>query len=98
MNINVLSYLFDGYTLYSTSSESPVFVILRAGKNAPFWLFLVQQTTAKIMVALNIQPSPFTFHSFRRRGATSCFNNNVTIEDILLHGSWNSDTIHTYLQ
>ena len=68
------------------------------GRYVPLLAFTVCQTLAKIITALQLQPSAFTFHAFRRSGDTFSFNNNVAFEDICWQGSWKSDAIYTYLQ
>ena len=86
------------FHMYPASPDSPAFVIPRGGRYVPLLAFAVRQTLAKIMMALQLQPSAFMFHAFRRSGATFSFNNNVAFEDIRLQGSWKSDAIYTYLQ
>ena len=83
---------------YPASPDSPAFVIPRGRKYEPLLTFAVRQTLTKIRMSLQLQPSAFTFHAFRRSGATFSFNNNVAFEDIRLQGSWKSDAIYTYLQ
>ena len=84
------------FHMYPTSPDSPAFVVPRGGRYVPLLAFAVRQTLAKIIMALQLQPSAFTFHAFRRSGATFSFHNNVAFEDIRLQGSFKSDAIiHT---
>ena len=83
---------------YPAFPDSPAFIVPRGGRYVPLLAFTVRQTLAKIIMALLMKPSAFTFHAFRRSGATFSFNNNVAFEDIRLQGSWKSDAIYTYLQ
>ena len=46
-------------------------------------------------MALGLNPSHFTFHSFRRSGATLAFNFHVPIQR---HGTWTSDCVYRYIQ
>ena len=39
----------------------------------------------------------FSFHSFRRSGATFAFNNDVTLQNIQRHGTWTSDCVWRYI-
>ena len=47
---------------------------------------------------LHIPNNGHGFHVFRRSGAIAAFGLNVDIENIKVHGNWNSDAIHTYLR
>ena len=38
------------------------------------------------------------FHTFRRSGATFCFNKNVALQNIMSHGLWRSSAVWSYLQ
>ena len=40
----------------------------------------------------------FTFHTFRRPGASLAYNAHVPIQQIKHHGSWASDCVWTYVQ
>ena len=82
------------FQLYPASPNSLGFVVPRAGKYVPLLALTVRQTLAKIIMALQLKPSAFTFHAFRRSGAIFSFNNNVAFEDIRLQGSWKGDTIY----
>ena len=56
------------FQMYPASPDSPAFVIPRAGKYVPLLAFTVHQTIVKIIMDLQLKPSVFTFHSFRRSG------------------------------
>ena len=45
-----------------------------------------------------MDPRKFSFHAFQCSGPTYNFNQNMTFEDIHIHGSWKSDYIYRYLQ
>ena len=47
---------------------------------------------------LGFHPSHFTFHDFRRGGATFAFNAQIPIEDIKRHGTWSSNCVWKYIQ
>ena len=49
-----------------------------------------------INVSLGLNPHFFTFHSFRRSGAT--YNSHVPIQQIKHHGTWSSECIWRYIQ
>ena len=53
----------------------------------------------KLMVAgIGLSPAHYTFHSFRRSGASFAFDNNVELAAIKQHGNWRSEAVWTYLQ
>ena len=86
------------FQMYPSSPNSLAFLVPRGGGYVPLLAFTVDQTLSKIIMDLQLHPSAFTFHAFRRSGATFSFNYNVAFEDIRLQGSWKSDAIYTYLQ
>ena len=46
---------------------------------------------------LGLADAGFTFHSFRRSGATFAFNNDVALQNIQRHGTWTSDCVWRYI-
>ena len=50
-----------------------------------------------VMISLGLNPSSYTFHAFRRSGASLAFNSNVELSKIKQHGNWKSEAIWTYL-
>ena len=73
-----------------------------AAKNAPLISHqsgILTQTQvrthlSKILNWLQLDTKSFSFHTFRRSGATLAFNNNVSIQNIQRHGTWSSATVH----
>lgn len=57
----------------------------------------VRNALATVIRHLNLPPDLFTFHAFRRSGATLAFNNNVQLQNIQVHGGWRSAAIWSYL-
>jgi len=57
----------------------------------------IRNALATILRHLGLPPDQFTFHAFRRSGATLAFNNNVQLQNIQLHGGWRSSAIWAYL-
>ena len=58
----------------------------------------IRDALKQILTHLSIPLSGHGFHTFRRSGATFCFNNNVSLQNIMAHGLWRSSAIWTYLQ
>ena len=57
----------------------------------------VRTHLAKLLHALKLDGKSYSFHTFRRSGATLAFNSNVSIQNIKRHGTWSSDTVYTYI-
>ena len=69
--------------------------------NKNMWLPLtdnqVRNNLKTILERFNLPPSYFTFHSFRRSGATWAFNHNVPLQCIKQQGTWTSDCVWRYV-
>ena len=50
-----------------------------------------------VIISLGLNPASYTFHAFRRSGASLAFDNNVELSKIKQHGNWKSEAIWTYL-
>ena len=66
------------------------------------WLVLtdskVRKCLSRLNVSMGLPPHHFTFHTFRRSGATLAYNAHIPIQHIQRHGSWTSDCVWTYIQ
>ena len=51
----------------------------------------------KLVSQLLYLPSPLTFHLFRKSSATWAFQHGVSLQHIMLHGTWTSDCIWRYV-
>ena len=83
--------------------------IVPAGKNGPLfqikcnskWQVLtdskIRHHFSLVLSSLGLQSKGFTFHSFRRSGASFAFNHQVSLQDIKSHGTWSSDAVWRYL-
>ena len=84
--------------LYTFSSSTSLFQY----KNNKVWLPMTDSKVRKclkyINVKLGLHPSFYTFHSFRRSGATLAYNSHIPIRDIQSHGTWSSDCVWRYIQ
>ena len=58
----------------------------------------IRDALKQILIYLSIPLAGHRFHTLRRSGATFCFNNNVSLQNIMSHGLWHSSAIWTYLQ
>ena len=75
----------------------PLFQIKSNHQWFPLTYTKLRRALSIILKHLNLQNSKFTFHSFRRSGATLAFNSNVPIQDIQSHGTWSSDCVWSYI-
>ena len=58
----------------------------------------VRKTLKSINQALGLNPSFYTFHDFRRSGATFAYTSHSPIQEIKQHGTWSSDCVWRYIQ
>ena len=58
----------------------------------------IRKCLAKLIAKLGFSPGHFTFHSFRRSGATLAYNAHIPLQNIKQHGTWVSDCVWSYIQ
>ena len=78
-------------------SNSPMFAIPQGSGVIPLTQSKVRCFLALILTSLDIDPSTYSFHSFRRLGASLAFNSNVSLQSIQHHGTWSSDAVWSYI-
>ena len=88
--VNALLKLYDQFPMHT---NAPLFST-REG--------IITQSQArahlkKCLHILRLDTDRYTFHTFRRSGATIAFNNDVQIQFIKRHGTWQSDAVDCYL-
>ena len=64
------------------------------------WTTLTDTRIRKTLSTLNVKMGYhfFTFHTFRRSGATLAFNSHVPVQKIQTHGSWALECVWRYIQ
>ena len=77
-------------------SNLPLFQVKVNQNWVPLTDTKVRRHFALILTKLNLGPG-YTFHTFRRSGATFAFNNNVSLQNIQKHGTWTSDCVWRYV-
>ena len=87
-----LKSLFKAYPM---SSETSLFQINTSQGSNPVTDSNVRKTLKNINIKLGLSPGFFTFHDFRRSGATFAFNTHIPIQDIKSHGTWSSEYIQS---
>ena len=83
--------------LYLPGPNDPLFQI----KSGVIWQVLtdtrIRKFLAKINLKLGLPKTYYTFHSFRKSGATLAYNSKVPVHQIKEHGSWSSACIWSYI-
>ena len=51
----------------------------------------------QINIHLGLRPNFFTFHDFRRSGASFAYHSHIPIQEIKRHGTWSSDCVWGYI-
>ena len=84
--------------IYNPGPSEPLFQIYSAGR----WTVLIDSRIRKVLANLNEKlgypKNKFTFHTFRRSGATLAYRSNASLQSIKAHGSWSLDCVWTYIQ
>ena len=86
------------YHFYNPSANEPLFQY----KYMVGWKVLIdskiRKTLSLINKKLHLSPHFFTFHAFRRSGASLAFNSNVSLQEIKVQATWTSDCVWRYIQ
>ena len=83
--------------LLPAGQNDPLFCIPQGTRLLPLTQSKVRKVLQNIVIRLDLCPSAFSFHTFRRTGASLAFNNNVPLEAIKHQGTWSSDSVWTYI-
>ena len=81
-----------------TGKHLPLFQILIKDHWLPLSGFKARSFLKLAVTSIGLDPKRYTFHSFRRSGASLAFNHDIDLARIKQHGSWKSDAIWTYLR
>ena len=85
--------------LYAPDHQAPLFQIKNV---AGGWQVLtdsrIRKTLANVNQKLRLPKNYYTFHAFRRSGATLAYEMDVPIKEIKDHGTWASDCVWTYIR
>ena len=80
----------------SGDSNDPLFRIPGANGLVPL-TDSVARKHLKLVSQLLQLPSTLTFHLFRKSGTTWAFQHGVSLQHIMLHGTWTSDCVWRYV-
>ena len=99
LDSNICSYgaLQDLVRAFSPESMDPLFQRQTPRVSQVMTDSIVRKTLSTLNQALGFPRSYFTFHAFRRSGASLAYNNRVPIEDIQSHGTWTSECVWRYI-
>ena len=84
--------------LYSPGNNEPLFQVKVSDKWQVLTDTRIRNCLSKINKKMGNTPNYFTFHSFRRSGATLAYNSHIPLQSIKSHGSWASDCVWAYIQ
>ena len=84
--------------LYTPSSSEPLFQTQTGHHCHPMTDSRVCKTLSRIIQLMGFPKGFYTFHSFRRSGATLAYQVQVPLSDIKDHGTWTSDCVWSYIQ
>ena len=78
-------------------SNSPLFVYINQGKIITLSDSAARKHLKLISTILKISPT-LTFHSFRKSATTWAFQNGVSLQEIMKHGTWSSNAVWSYIK
>ena len=79
--------------LYPTQPNAPCF----STANFCVTQFTLRKHLKIILCNIGLGADIFTFHTFRRSGATLACNLDIGLDSIRRHGMWKSDAINSYM-
>ena len=86
------------FHLYSMSPQTSLFQLHTTSGSNPLTDSRVRKTLKTLNLNSGLHPTYFTFHDFRRSGATFAYNSHIPIQQIKRHGTWSSDCVWQYIQ
>ena len=84
--------------VYSPGHNDPLFQVLTTKGFKLVTESRLRKVLSKLNVKLGFEAHHFTFHTFRRSGASCAYNAHVPLQSIKAHGSWASECVWTYIQ
>ena len=89
--------LRDMYASFPAAKDDPLFVYNKNSLLLPLTDSMARKHL-KLVSQLLDYPKHFTFHDFRRGGATWGFRHGASIQDIQAQGTWSSQSVWPYIQ
>ena len=85
-------------SLYPMSANHSAFQVKMQSGWQPLTDSKFRKCLKSINMTLGLTPHFYTFHSFRRSGATFAYNAHIPVQQIKRHGTWTSDCVWRYIQ
>ena len=85
-------------SLCNPIQNSPLFQISTASGGQVLTDARVRKNLAKINQCLHFPPNFYTFHAFRRSGASLAYELGIPVREIKEHGTWASDCVWRYIR
>ena len=77
--------------------NDPLFTISHAGRTTTLTDSVARKHLKLVGTKLQ-QPTHLTFHMFRKGGTSWAFQHGVPLQDIMVHGTWSSNAVWTYIK
>ena len=84
--------------VYNPGQNDPLFQVFTSNGFQMVTESRLRKVLSRLNVKLGFDAHHFTFHAFRRSGATCAYNAHVPLQSIKSHGSWASECVWTYIQ
>ena len=92
--VRVLQGIFQ---LYNPSPNEPFFQYPSPSGWIPLTDSRVRKHLLSINLAMSLPKNFYTFHAFRRSGASLAYQSNASIQQIKDHGTWTSECVWRYI-
>ena len=76
------------------TQNDPLFTISKNGHYLPLTDSMVRKHLKRVLKALGWEQHEYTFHTFRRSGASWAHNHGVPMQAIKDQGTWSSDCVY----
>ena len=83
---------------YDPAPQGPLFQIKTSRGRVVLIDSRIRKVLSKLNARMGLSPSHFTFHTFRRSGASFAYNSHMPLGSIKHHGSWTLDCVWAYIQ
>ena len=84
-------------TLIPGSDNDPLFATYAHDSILLLTDSMVRKRLKRVIALLGLQNDGYTFHTFRRSGASWAYKHSVSMEAIISQGTWVSDTVCRYI-
>ena len=82
---------------YAVPDHCHMFSYMNKGKLVIISKSQARRVLKRTLQFLGLDPSKYSFHTFRRSGASLAFSLNIPVEHIKVHGTWTSNAVWAYL-